>query len=94
MMKKYELKFTPDFEKDKEKLIKSGDIRALKKLATLLRELVEHPTTGTGKPEPLSGNRAGQWSRRISKKHRLIYLIDDEKVIVLLLSTYGHYDDK
>ena len=93
-MKKYELKFSPDFERDKEKLIKSGDIQLLKKLATLLRELVEHPTTGTGKPEPLSGDRAGQWSRRISQKHRLIYMIDNEKVIVLLLSAYGHYGDK
>jgi toxin YoeB len=93
-MKKYELKFSPDFEKDKEKLIKSGDMSVLKKLATLLLELTEHPTTGTGKPEPLSGDRAGQWSRRISQKHRLIYMIDNEKVIVLLLSAYGHYDDK
>jgi len=93
-MKKYELKFLPDFERDKEKLIKSGDIQVLKKLSTILRELVEHPTTGTGKPEPLSGDRAGQWSRRISQKHRLIYMIDSEKVIVLLLSAYGHYSDK
>ncbi len=93
-MKIYELKFSLDFERDKEKLIKSGDIQTLKKLATLLRELVEHPTTGTGKPEPLSGDRTGQWSRRISQKHRLIYMVDDEKVVVLLLSAYGHYGDK
>ena len=93
-MKKYELEYTPDFEKDKEKLRKSGDIQALKKLAALLLELAEHPTTGTGKPEPLSGDRVGQWSRRITGKHRLIYMIDNEKVIVLLLSVYGHYGDK
>jgi len=91
---KYELQYTSDFEEDKEKLRKAGEIKALQKLATLLLELTEHPTIGTGKPEPLSGNRSGQWSRRISQKHRLIYLIEDEKVVVLLLSTYGHYDDK
>jgi len=91
---KYELQYTSDFEEDKEKLRKSGEIKALKKLAILLFELMEHPTTGTGKPEPLSGNRSGQWSRRITQKHRLIYLIEEEKVIVLLLSAYGHYDDK
>ncbi|MCL2041889.1 MAG: Txe/YoeB family addiction module toxin [Bacteroidales bacterium] len=91
---KYELQYTSDFERDKEKLRKSGEIGALQKLATLLLELAEHPTTGTGKPEPLSGNRLGQWSRRITQKHRLIYLIEEEKVIVLLLSAYGHYDDK
>jgi len=93
-MKKYELEYTSDFESDKEKLRKSGDIQALKKLAVLLIELTEHPTTGTGKPKPLSGNRTGQWSRRISDKHRLIYMIDNEKVVVLLLSSYGHYNDK
>jgi toxin YoeB len=93
-MKKYELKFLPDFEKDKEKLRKSGNIQVLKKLAVLLLELTEHPTTGTGKPKQLSGDRAGQWSRRISDKHRLIYLIDNENVVILLLSAYGHYDDK
>jgi len=91
---KYELQYTSDFEKDKEKLRKAGEIKALQKLAILLLELAEHPTTGTGKPEPLSGNRLGQWSRRITQKHRLIYLIEEEKVIVLLLSAYGHYDDK
>ena len=91
---KYELEYTSDFEKDKEKLRKSGEIKALQKLATLLLELTEHPTTGTGKPEPLSGDRAGQWSRRITSKHRLVYLIEEERVIVLLLSAYGHYGDK
>jgi toxin YoeB len=91
---KYELQYTSDFEKDKEKLRKSGEVKTLQKLALLLLELIEHPTTGTGKPEPLSGNRSGQWSRRITHKHRLIYLIEEEKVIVLLLSAYGHYDDK
>jgi toxin YoeB len=91
---KYELQYTSDFENDKERLRKSGDIKALQKLATLLLELTEHPTTGTGKPEPLSGNRVGQWSRRITQKHRLIYFIEEKKVIVLLLSAYGHYDDK
>jgi len=90
----FELEYTDDFKEDKEKLRKAGDIQALQKLAKLLKELTEHPTTGTGKPEPLSGDRAGQWSRRITHKHRLIYMIIEEKVIVLLLSAYGHYGEK
>jgi len=91
---KYELQYTSDFENDKEKLRKFGEIKALQKLAKLLIELTEHPTTGTGKPKPLSGDRLSQWSRRITKKHRLIYLIEEKRVVVLLLSAYGHYDDK
>jgi toxin YoeB len=90
----FELEYTSDFEIDKEKLRKAGEIPALQKLAKLLKELTEHPTTGTGKPEPLSGDKVGQWSRRITHKHRLIYMIIEEKVVVLLLSAYGHYGDK
>jgi len=28
------------------------------------------------------------------EKHRLVYRIIDEEVVVLLISAYGHYDDK
>lgn len=55
---------------------------------------MDHPKTGTGHPEQLKGNRSGLWSRRITKKHRLVYEIHDNKIIVLVLTAYGHYDDK
>lgn len=71
-----------------------NDPKAFKKAQLLIEELKEHPRTGTGKPEPLSGDRSGQWSRRITRKHRMIYEIHDTEVIVILLSAYGHYDDK
>lgn len=29
-----------------------------------------------------------------NKKHRLVYRIFEDKVLILLLSSYGHYDDK
>ena len=89
----YKISYTEKVEKDLIAL-KRNEPQSFKKVIKLIDELVEHPTIGTGKPEPLSGNRAGQWSRRISSKHRLIYMIDNEKVVVLLLSAYGHYDDK
>ena len=60
----------------------------------LISELHDHPMTGTGKPEQLRGDRAGQWSRRITKKHRLIYEIHETEIVVLILSSYGHYNDK
>ena len=68
--------------------------KAFAKAQALIDELRAHPRTGTGHPEQLSGDRAGQWSRRITKKHRLIYEIHDMEVVVLVLSAYGHYDDK
>lgn len=65
---------------------------AYKKAIKLLSELIEHPKTGIGKPEQLRGNRTGQWSRRISDKHRMVYEIIDDKVMVIVISSKGHYD--
>ena len=76
------------------KRLRKEEPQAFQKLLKLEAELKEHPRTGTGKPEPLSSNRFGQWSRRISKKHRLVYEIHDTEVVVLVLTAYGHYDDK
>jgi len=89
----YELEFEPLASEGLRKL-KRDDPQAYRKAAKLLEELIEHPTTGTGHPHQLSGNRAGQWSRSITKKHRLVYKIKEKDVVVLVLTTYGHYDDK
>lgn len=89
----YNVIVAPRAEKDLKRLLEN-EPKAYAKALSLIGELYEHPRTGTGKPEPLSGDRSGQWSRRISKKHRLVYEIKDEEVIVLVLTAYGHYSDK
>jgi toxin YoeB len=76
------------------KKLKVHEPKSYKKALKLIEELYEHPTTGTGHPEPLKGFPANRWSRRINEKHRLVYRILKEEVIVLVLSSYGHYDDK
>jgi toxin YoeB len=90
----YALDFTKDALEDIEYLKNVGDKAALKKLKILLNELTEHPMTGTGHPEELKYNLAGCWSRRINSKHRLVYRIEEQKVIVIVLSARGHYFDK
>lgn len=92
-MAKYNVEIKEQAQTDLLRLL-NDEPKAYKKALTLIGELYEHPRTGTGKPEPLSGDRAGQWSRRITKKHRLVYEIHDKEVIVLVLTAYGHYDDK
>lgn len=74
--------------------LRDHDPKAFAKAKKLIEELKVHPKTGTGKPEQLSGNRTGQWSRRISKKHRMVYTISEAEVVVLILTAYGHYEDK
>ena len=89
----YVLEYTPIAEEAFKKLKKS-EPQAFAKLKKLLLELMEHPTTGIGHPEPLKGDRYGQWSRKITQKHRLVYQIREKEVMVLVLSAYGHYGDK
>jgi len=91
---KYFIDYTDDAETDILKLQKSGDKKLFKKLHLLIAELKKHPTTGTGKPERLKHYAEPTWSRRISDKHRLVYRIYDDIVVVLVISAYGHYEDK
>lgn len=89
----YNVLVTKEAQNDLKKLLQSEQ-QAYKKALKLIAELYQHPRTGTGKPEQLTGNRSGQWSRRISNKHRLVYEIHDTEVVVLVLTAYGHYGDK
>jgi toxin YoeB len=89
----YTINHTAEALEDADRL-ERNEPKCFKKFLQLLEELKEHPTTGTGHPEQLKGQPEGRWSRRISQKHRLVYRIFDTEVLVLVLSTYGHYDDK
>lgn len=89
----YRLLFSNQAREDLSRL-KKNEPQAFKKASKLLAELVEHPFSGSGKPEILKGNRCGQWSRRISQKHRLVYEVIENLVQVYILSSYGHYDDR
>ncbi len=90
---KYSVLFSENANRDFDKL-KKREPTAFKKAKKLIKELYEHPETGTGKPKKLKGDKSGQWSRRINRKHRLIYSINDYVIEVYIISSYGHYDDK
>lgn len=89
----YRVIISPEAATDLQHLAKS-EPKAFDKAARFIEELKEHPKTGTGHPEPLKGKPEGRWSRKITKKHRLVYRIFDEEVYVDVLSAYGHYSDK
>jgi toxin YoeB len=91
---KYTLVFSEIALADIEMHKKSGNKALLKKLETLLNELMEHPKTGTGKPEKLKHQMSGIYSRRINQTHRLVYSIDENIVTVHVLSAWYHYHDK
>ncbi len=73
---------------------KAGLIILLKKIDKILDELRETPFDGIGKPEALKYENLGKWSRRIDQRHRLIYEVFEDEVLIEVISAFGHYDDK
>ncbi len=66
-----------------------NDIKQVKKIYSLLENCVKTPFTGLGQPELLKANFKGYWSRRINLEHRIIYKVEETKIIVV--SLHGHY---
>lgn len=90
----YEIILTPEAEQHLREWKKSGQKKTLKKIADLFEELRQHPTTGTGKVEQLRGDLTGLWSRKIDKGARMVYRVEEDRVIVIIVSLKGHYGDK
>nr|WP_311471845.1 Txe/YoeB family addiction module toxin [uncultured Porphyromonas sp.] len=72
------------------KKLSKNEPQAYKELLKLITELENHPTIGTGQVEQLKGNLSGYWSRRITKRHRLIYRVIEEQIQVTVINTYDH----
>ncbi|MBQ6749401.1 MAG: type II toxin-antitoxin system YoeB family toxin [Bacteroidaceae bacterium] len=62
----YKLEYTDEAKLHMQQL-KHDEPKAYKKMVTMLTELMEHPKTGTGHPEPLKGSPEGRWSRQQRK---------------------------
>ena len=67
------------------------DKKVLKQINKLLKEIQRTPFIGAGKPEPLKWS-PDSWSRRINRKDRLVYEVNNNNIIVLQCK--GHYADK
>jgi toxin YoeB len=52
------------------------DADIARKINELVKDIRRTPFTGLGKPEPLRGEYAGWWSRRITTEHRLVYRVE------------------
>jgi len=69
-----------------------NDKRVVKRINQLLCDIERTPFAGLGRPELLKfGVYHGWWSRQITDKHRLIYKIDGDAIVIA--ACYGHYDD-
>ena len=68
------------------------DKRILNRIMKLFADIQRNGYQGIGKPEPLSGDLSGYWSRRIDEKNRIIYRIEND--IVYIIQCGSHYHDK
>ena len=49
----------------------------------MIEEAARDPAIGIGKPERLSHNLSGYWSRRITDEHRLVYQLRDDGLVIV-----------
>ena len=68
------------------------DKKMLSRINKLIRDIEREPFDGIGKPEALSGNLAGAWSRRIDDCNRIVYRIKNGCLEIAQCGS--HYRDK
>ena len=59
------------------------------KIFELANNAAKTPFEGLGKPEALKANLTGYWSRRITLEDRLVYRVEEDKIVIM--SAKGHY---
>ena len=87
-----ELKFSSKAQEDIEYWKKAGNHAVMNKITLLFRDILAHPYSGIGKPEPLKYDLLGYWSRRINAEHRMVYAVRELENHVFILSLRYHYD--
>ena len=71
--------FQPQFREDLAYWVRTDRKTALR-LLRIVEEVMRDPFRGIGKPEPLKGLGPGVWSRRLTQEHRLVYLVNDDRI--------------
>ena len=68
------------------------DKKTLKRINALIKDIARNGCqTGIGKPEALTGDLHGEYSRRINEKDRLVYHMEDHRIYIA--HCRGHYGD-
>lgn len=66
--------FTSQAEED-VKYWEKNNPKLIIRIEELIQDIMQHPCSGIGKPEPLKFSKSGYWSRRINHEHRLVYKV-------------------
>jgi len=71
-----------------------SDMAVLRRVNELIENARRTPHAGLGKPEPLKGDLAGWWSRRITGEHRLVYRVQGKRGVdqqIVIVQCRFHY---
>lgn len=71
--------FHPEFREDLKFWVQTERKTALRALE-LVEAILRDPFEGIGKPEPLRYLAAGAWSRRLTREHRIVYLVASDRI--------------
>lgn len=82
------LEFDPPAVEDLEFWARTNP-KIVKRIRRLAVDCLRSPYDGLGKPEPLRHELSGCWSRRIDGKHRLVYRVEGESLVIM--QARGHY---
>ena len=67
------------------------DRKTLKRINSLIQDIQRNGVmSGAGKPEALTGDLKGEYSRRIDEKNRLIYHMENGKLYIVNCRTHYH----
>lgn len=89
-MSKYRIVLIKSAEKDKNKIKEKPALK--NNVERLLGVLRENPYQNPPSYEKLSGQYKEFYSRRINQQHRLVYKVDEDKKVVIILSMWSHYE--
>ena len=79
MSKDREAVFHPEFREDLRYWVERERRIALKAFE-IIEAILRDPFKGIGKPEPLKYFAAGAWSRRLTREHRIVYTVSDDRI--------------
>ena len=88
-MNEWKVLYTRQALKDRERAYEAGLADKIKSLISLLKQ---NPFEKYPPFEKLLGDLGGAYSRRINRRHRLVYQIYEKERTVKIISLWNHYE--
>lgn len=84
---RWKILYTSTALKDRERALQNGFGDRIKALEKALRENPYSPPR-----EKLVGNLSGAYSKRLNRRHRIVYQVLPSERVIKILSAWSHYE--